>query len=183
MLKSSNPYREMTDNKSSEKNLNPTGNPTLTLAQVELLFVVSAQCLRWPMQYCIPQLGTTSLSLSDQLLSGRWTLMTSGISLQLLALNHCFSPAKYRIPSEALCYLCAAVSVALTASLQCNHRNRKIFLRPYYPCPSLTTSSSLALSLAAQRCYSGVRSASEIELLVSQVCSPSPIEFLLIISC
>jgi len=42
MLKSRNPYREMADNKSSEKNLAPTGDPTLTLAQDDILFIVFA---------------------------------------------------------------------------------------------------------------------------------------------
>ena len=101
MLKYSNPYREMTDIKYSEKNLTPTGELTLTLDQDELLFSVS-------MEYCIPQVWTASLLLT------------------------------------------------------------------YYPCPSLIASSSLVLSLATQRYYSGVRSTIKFKLLVAQSVFSNP---------
>ena len=48
MFKSSNPCREMTNSKSSEKNLTPASDLTLTLAQVELLLAAFSQSLRQP---------------------------------------------------------------------------------------------------------------------------------------
>lgn len=114
MLKSSNPYREITNNKSSEKTLTPTSDLTLTLTQDELFSATSAQSLHQPTQYCVPQLGTVALSLSNQLLPRRWTLMASRFSLWLLALNHCFSPTKYEIPSKALHCLCVALQCLST---------------------------------------------------------------------
>ena len=92
--------------RSSEKNITPIGDLTLTLAQAELPLIAFALPLSQPTQICIPQLRPMSLSLTDQLLSKKSILLASKLPLRLLALNFDFS-SKYESPSEALFCLTA----------------------------------------------------------------------------
>ena len=130
---------------------------------------------------CISLSGVFVTSSMDLLLSGTSFLWPSGLTPQLLALELNF-PTESRTPFEALPCLCVALcSLTEPLCLLCLALPKSGKLSPiYYPCPSLTTSKLL------NHLWQLTTATLEFEFpTISnswwlQVCSPTPIEVLII---
>ena len=104
-----------------------------------------------------------SLSLFDQLLSGRLIFFTYGPLAQPLVLKMSLLPSKNRISFEAICCLYMALRcLSIVNSPDLEKLPPALLSLPLSHYNELT--SSLSLSLATQRYYSGNRSASEFDL-------------------
>lgn len=156
------------------------GDPTLTLAQDELPLATSVSAYA---DLCQRAWTSISLTLLISCCSGNsifWPPGShSGSCLWISTSPHQNTNLPLKLYAASLHYV--GLSVEYIVSLLCTHRTGKTSSRPYYPCPSLIASKLLNhFRLHTTTLEFDFPAISNSWWL--QVCYPTPIEFLLIVS-